>query len=140
MPSKEFHLGTILSITTGRLLSPDGIGGVYEILNYMTGDNLFTHQLPRASRECEPWLLRQHPRLDSGEMQFAIGELIEMLKTPSGSAEPDLLAKGWLAKQTAIYGETLPVEPIPADDHERIHPLDELERMAPGKTVVVVTP
>lgn len=47
---KRFHLGDVLSITTGHLLSPRHMEGVYEILNHMTGDQLFTHQLPRASR------------------------------------------------------------------------------------------
>ena len=66
MPStKTFHLGDILSVTTSRLVSPRHIDGVYDILNWMTGDNLFTHQLPRASRECEGPLLAQHPDLAS---------------------------------------------------------------------------
>jgi hypothetical protein len=61
---RQFHIGDILSITTGHLVSPRHIEGVYDILNFMTRDNLFTHQLPRASRECAPHLLRQHPMLD----------------------------------------------------------------------------
>ena len=44
-----YDLGTVLSVTTGTLLTK--IGNVYKILNYMTGDNLFTHQLPRVSKE-----------------------------------------------------------------------------------------
>ncbi len=60
---KSFHLGDILSITTGRLVSLRHIDGVYDILNFMTGDNLFTHQLPRASRECAPELKKQFPAL-----------------------------------------------------------------------------
>ena len=50
--SRDFHIGDILSVTTGRLVSPRRMDGVYDILNFMTGDNLFTHQLPRAAREC----------------------------------------------------------------------------------------
>ena len=59
--SKQFHLGDVLSVTSDFLLSPRKIDGVYDILNYMTGDDLYTHQLPRASKECKPWLLRKHP-------------------------------------------------------------------------------
>jgi hypothetical protein len=62
---KKFHIGDVLSIIPGRLISPDHVGGVYNILNWMTGDNLMTHQLPRASRECEPYLREQHPDLTS---------------------------------------------------------------------------
>ena len=60
---KKFHLGTNLTITHDKLLSPDLMTGVYDILNFMTGDNLFTHQLPRAMRECKPSLFKQLPFL-----------------------------------------------------------------------------
>jgi len=29
----------------------------------MTGDSLFTHQLPRAAEQSKPYLLEQHPQL-----------------------------------------------------------------------------
>ena len=58
---KVFDLGTVLSVTTGRLLTH--IDNVYKILNYMTRDNLFTHQLPRASREMIPIIFSQYPQL-----------------------------------------------------------------------------
>lgn len=60
---RNFHIGDILSITTGRLVSPRRMDGVYDILNYMTGDDLFTHQLIRAAEECAPALREQHPDL-----------------------------------------------------------------------------
>lgn len=124
MAKKAFHLGDVLSITTGRLVSPRHMEGVYDILNWMTGDSLFTHQLPRAGRECAPWLLRQHPQL-------------------ADIAEPELTPEecdGWLAEQVAKYGESLEVSPIPADDHERIDPITEAERMMGKDRVIVVNP
>lgn len=62
---KQFHIGDVLSITHEHLVSPRHMDGVYDILNYMTGDSLFTHQLPRAGRECKEPLLAQHPELAS---------------------------------------------------------------------------
>lgn len=53
MTSKMIPLGDVLSVTQDALVSRSHIGGVYEILNFMTGDNLFTHQLPRAAAECQ---------------------------------------------------------------------------------------
>ena len=61
--TKDFHIGDILSVTTGRLVSPRHIEGVYDILNWMTGESLFTHQLPRVSREAGPVLLAAHPQI-----------------------------------------------------------------------------
>jgi hypothetical protein len=62
MASKLFDLGSILSVTTGIMLVED-IGKLYKILNYMTGENLFTHQLLRASKSCAESLLTQFPKL-----------------------------------------------------------------------------
>ena len=59
----RFHIGDITSITTGKLLSPKRMEGIYNILNYLTGDNLYTHELPNASRFCKPYLLKQYPEL-----------------------------------------------------------------------------
>jgi hypothetical protein len=60
---KLYHISDVLTVTTGRLVSNRHIDSVYDILNFLTGDELFTHQLPRASRECEPWLKAQYPQL-----------------------------------------------------------------------------
>lgn len=122
--SKAFHIGDILSITTGRLVSPRHMEGVYEILNYMTGDNLFTHQLPRASNECKPHLLRQHPKLADAD----VSPLDKLADDTAPDARRSLI-DGWMRMQVAAFGETLLVEPIPQDDHERKNPWDELVEM-----------
>jgi len=131
---KNFHLGDVLSVTTGRLLSPKGIGGVYEILNFMTNDNLYTHQLPRAAEECKPFLFSQFPQLDSPEMDFAVTELELMLETESGKQEPMNLILGWLSKLTSgKYGvqitEELSVLRIYEWCHEKKNPIEELVQM-----------
>lgn len=58
---KSFKIEDVISSVLGILLCP--IGNVYECLNFLTGDNLYTHQLPRAGRECLPAVLEQHPFL-----------------------------------------------------------------------------
>lgn len=63
MATREFHIGCVLSVTTGKLVSPHGMQGVYDILNHLTGDSLFTNQLPRAARWARPLLLATHPQL-----------------------------------------------------------------------------
>lgn len=60
---KEFDLGTVLTVTTGIFLCE--MDNLYEILNFMTGDSLMTHQLPRASDDCKPSLLEQFPELSN---------------------------------------------------------------------------
>lgn len=114
MATKQFHLGHILSITTGALVTPDGtIDGVYEILNFMTNDDLFTHQLPRAADECKPYLLDQFPQL--------AGITSEGINPHTWRA--------WLADKVAKFGERFDVAPISIGDHDVIDPIVEFKRM-----------
>jgi hypothetical protein len=129
-PTKPFHLGDILSVTTGRLVSPRHIEGVYDILNWMTGDSLFTHQLPRASRECRGPLLEQHPDLAAISVPDEFGD---------GSKDSAKTAvDSWLAEQVAIYGETREVAPLATDEHTHIDPITEMRMIRPGAEVIVV--
>jgi len=118
MKTNEFHLGDVLSITTHRLVSPRHIAGVYDILNFMTGDELWTHQLPDAGDECRPYLVEQFPELATPEMDLAVAELDEILKTANGKTNKELLVANWLAKQVSKYGKTFTVKPIPNGTHE----------------------
>ena len=59
----KFHIGDVVSVTTGKLLSPRKMEGIYEILDFLTGDSLYTHELPFASKFTKPYLLSQHPEL-----------------------------------------------------------------------------
>lgn len=116
--TRDFHLGAILSVTTGHLLAPSGISGVHELLDFMTGDTLFTHQLPRACDECAPALLAQHPQLAGiGVPEF----------TDPADVDP------WVTRQAGRFGEQLPVAPLAPGVHEFKGPLTELAEMLGGR-------
>lgn len=118
-----FALGDVLSITTDRLVSRDHIGGVYRILGYMTGENLYTHQLPRAAEECKPALLVQHPQLkDIDVPEFRDKEHVYL----------------WLTEQEDRYGETLDIDPLILKQGDYSDPLGELcDRIGAEKGWVV---
>ena len=120
--SKVFHVGDLLSVTTGRMVSPSGIDGIYNILNFMTGSDLFTHQLPRAAEVCGPVLLRQYPVLS----EVVIGEL-----------DPKTF-DAWLANVEAQVGTSFEVDPLPADAYTAKHPLDELAEMSGSDHGIIV--
>lgn len=123
MQTKNFHLGDILSVTTGRLVSPRHMGGIYDILNWMTGESLFTHQLLRVMKEAQPALLAALPQIAN----IAVPEF----------AKPDDVP-AWLSEQVAIYGEMFPVPKLTEDQHESIDPFSELvEKVHPDKIVLV---
>lgn len=64
--SQKFHIGDVITVYTGYGIGRGGdqshfIHGVYEVLNYMTGDDLQTVALPRCADEARPYLLSQFP-------------------------------------------------------------------------------
>lgn len=120
--SKEFSLGDVLTVTTGILLS--SMDGLYGILNYMTGDNLLTHQLVRATKVCQPVLLAQHP---------ALADVIVPENFDSTEA-----VQQWVAQAEQTYGAMLTVEPLESWQHK--DPVEELIEMRGGpEGIIVVT-
>jgi hypothetical protein len=120
--SRPFHIGDVLSITDGHLVSPRHIAGVYDILTFMTGDNLFTHQLPRAMDECRPHLLRLYPEL----------------RGVDGSSVNESNWHAWLDDRVQEFGETLTITPLPRGVHAFKDPIDEAVEMVGAERVITV--
>jgi hypothetical protein len=99
--------------------------GVYETLNFLTGDDLFTHQLPRAFRTVQPFVLDQHPQLRP------LGECVKAVTAANW--------REWLDEQVAKYGESLPLTPIPPEAWTHVDPLAEAEQMVGRDRVIAVT-
>ena len=124
--SRTYALADVLTLTTGRLLSPRRIEAVYDLANWMTRDNLMTHQLPRAAEACGPALLTQHPQLDGVE-------------SPNDIDIPDLMA--WLANAERVHGTELPVTPLPVGVWEYRNPIEELcDMVGPERVIVAPLP
>lgn len=97
MKTKEFCVSDVLTITTGKLLSKRHVEGVYEILNYLSGDNLYTHQLGRGMEAYAPYLKSLFPELDTPELQLEVGRLALMIDTDVGMENPRALIDGWIS-------------------------------------------
>jgi len=119
---KRFHIGDVLSVTTGHLVSPSHMKGIYDILNYMTGDSLFTHQLPRASDECKPNLLEQYPQLAKID----------------ASSVNETNWKKWLKQQEKKYGKSFLIKRLPPELHRFIDPISEAEAIVGSDKVIPI--
>lgn len=117
---REFSLGAVLSVATGRLLAPSA--DMHDLIEYMAGGSVWTHQLPRVADECAPALLAQHPRLRDVTVPVEL------------AGEQACLA--WLAERIAEYGATLPVEPL--HGHVLREPLTELAELTGPEQILVV--
>ena len=136
---KKFHISDVLSITTGRLLSNSHMSGIYDILNFMVDDNLYTNQLPRASNKCKPFLLKQFPKLglDNETIAKALTELDRLILVNKGDSTKSCLQKivdSWIrqlisGKFGQKYDEYYMVNSIPKSAHEPEDPIQEIIEM-----------
>jgi hypothetical protein len=132
--ARTFHVGDLLSVADGRLLSPRGYAGFMDFLCYMSGRPLFTHEVPSAISRCRPFLLAQHPRLGDPAMLAELRRLDEIQAGPGG--KPAVLA--WIADQAARLGEHLAVEPVPPGEDGVPDPVEELVRqMGPDRVLAI---
>lgn len=123
--TKLFHIGDVLTITSGKLVSPDHIGGVYNICGWMTGESLFTHQLPRVSREIEEPLRSQLPELAAVEV-------------PAG-LNSEQKVKDFLETLYPKFGQFVSVAKLEEGDHTEIDPFEELAMMRPDAEIIAVS-
>ncbi len=105
--NRMFHIGDVLSVTTGKLVSPRHMDGIYDILNYMTGENLFTHQLSRACDVCGQALKVQHPQLAD----------------VTGDEVTTKNHQAWLQRQVKRFGKQLSVRPLSDGAYKPMNPI-----------------
>jgi hypothetical protein len=115
-----------MKFTTGEVISA-GLGvlcckmeDVYKIMNFLTSDNLFTHQLPRACKAMEPWVLEQCPWLKELDASKCNPETVHT----------------WLADAVTRFGKTHELQPAPANLWLHIDPIKEAVDMTGGKVIV----
>lgn len=116
----KFSIGQILSVTTGRLLC--SMNDVYNILNFMTQDDLFTHQLLRANDEVKPYVFEQLPWTKEVDASHV---------NPSNW-------QAFLQEMTDKYGAEHELFPMHGEDHEMIGPIEELKRLRPDIEPIVI--
>lgn len=128
--AKTFPTGDLVSVYTGFVMPPHGIGGIYQLLNHLTGDNLMTHQLPMAAEQMRQHLEHQFPWL--------IG-----LQPPSLDGVEDVAIRKatlevWLAEVSAAQGEQHEVVPPSSSVWGKHDPIEDLHKVAPHMKVIPV--
>lgn len=142
MATKSFHISDVLSITTGRLVSTRHVEGIYDILNWMTGDSIFTHQIPRAMKHCEPVLCEAFPQLtgDAIEAKCELMSDLDRRITEAGRdrEKVEQVCAEWLSKMEGIYGTHFDVPTLA--EWERRDPVEEAVEVFGKDKVMVVKP
>lgn len=122
--TREFHIGDILSVTNDVLVSPRHVDGVYDLLGWMTGETLWTHQLPRCADECAPVLREWFPDLAA-------------IDIPAGLNSFEKLA-AWFESVAPEHGTTREVGRLNPADHTSIDPITEMRMNHPHVEVIPV--
>ena len=140
---KMFHISDVLSVTTGRLVSYRHMDGIYDVLNFLTGDNMFTHQLPRAMDECKPWLRSTFPTLmeNSPGMPERLSDMDRKIKAVQQDREHiGVVIRDWVEELRLALGlpEMLALYELGADMHTHIDPIEEARAMVGDDRVLTV--
>lgn len=134
MQTKQFSMSAVLSCYTGWLFGD--IGEVYETLSFLTGETLFTHQIPRAMRQC-----RQH-------LESVLSWLPDVEREIAASRDACIAAQGkdglpsWshamFDSLIERYGDSFGLCPLPPGENGPRDPMQELAEMVGSANVVVV--
>lgn len=137
MKTKPFPLRQVLSITSGRLVCD--MDDVYEILNFITGDNLYTHVLPRAARFAGPLIKEQYPDLAIAETEQNLARLTDLVAGAKVLGESamvgcqrwlDWLVTAGLKREYEISSH--------ADAWLKMDPIQEAESLVGKEKVIIV--
>lgn len=120
----KFHIGDILSITTGKILSPDGYSGMKEFLTFMTQyDDVYDSQVAKLCDICHPVLICAFPWSD--------------IKTPDFEGKDKEVVMQWVNAQADLHGTYHEVEPL---DFKVpfVDPVEELIRIRGSEEGIVI--
>jgi hypothetical protein len=105
----------LVTLTDGRLACT--MDEVYKALNEITGDNLYTHQLPRAMEFAQPELIKMHPWVENLPDMPSFNGLSQ--------AEAKEQMEAWVAKISADHGDTHEVPDL-SEQWVYVDPIAEL--------------
>lgn len=115
---RTFDLGTVLTVTSGRLFT--SMDNVYDILNYLSNDEIYTHQIPRVMTVAKSYVLERYPQLDGVGKDVVINNKQDV--------------ETFIDEQKSIYGDSFGLSPMTDEIYQHIDPIDEIVDMRSGKT------
>ena len=139
---KDFDFSDVLTLCSGRLVGSRHMEGVYEILQFMVGEPVFTHQSPRVMRELEPWLREQFPTLfpDDPTMKRMLDFLDGELNALPGMNLEEVIVRRWVARVREAWAlpERVILRAMPRQMHTSIDPVQEAQAMFGDENVIAV--
>lgn len=145
--TKKFPVRVLLTVTTGcYLIEPNsrdnnGIGALYDVLEWMTGEAPFTHSLPRFANECKPHLMLRFREVGG----CSVGQSVESLKRWIASDHTHDKQEGvrmWLAECRMLFPELKDEYEVPKglalERHKIVDPVAELIELRESREGLIV--
>ena len=120
---RKFPTEVVLSVTDGRLLCT--FDRVHEFLEFMAGESVWTHQVPRVAGEATPVLLAAHPWLADVPIP-EVGGTQEQIQAALDE---------WAV---AIDPPMVMCAPLGVVEHTSVDPISEITMMRPDAPIVPV--
>jgi hypothetical protein len=134
--TKGFPTLAVLSVTSGRLLTQpsradNGFDQIYEVLEWMTDDQPFTHYCSwsHGIEDCKQWIYQWHPEIIKAD-KWIENKLIEKCEAED--------VKDCQTAMLAKFGETITLQKIPQGYHEIENPIDELFEVGKKNGIIIV--
>lgn len=124
-----------MSATTGRLLCD--FDHIYDIMNHVTGDNLFTHVLPRAFKFAVPLIKAQYPEIVIADASLkSLDDWMKLDKTGTGKEG----LKMWLTELKMMFPAIKDEYAIESHSEAWLskNPIEELADMIPKEKIIAV--
>lgn len=119
--TREFTLAEVLGAISGYLLEDGGFTRIHELIEWVAGGAVFTHQIPSVAPYIQKSLKRQFPQLDDEarpEIAAAVCDLVCAIRVKDGESEAEI----WF-RLKQDHGESFQVAPMQPFDELEIAPL-----------------
>lgn len=125
---KKFSLSVVLSLTTGRMLGRH-FAEMHELAEHVAGHPIWTHEFAERAlwERLRELVFEQHPRLR---------EALEIVCDSKDPATIDLIIRDYLDENEEKFGATFEFEQGSGERSES--PIESMQRVAPGKPIIVV--
>lgn len=110
--TKEFSLASVLGVTTGYALVDKAMIEIQELMEWIVGISIFTHQLPGLKGHCAEALNRQLPHLNPAEnasLKMEVERLVGVIRDKGRRDQAEMEAHIW-RKLKAKYGDSFRVK------------------------------
>lgn len=115
--TKEFTLAEVLGAISGYLLEHRGFGRIQELIEWVVGSPVFTHQIPYVADNVKKSLVKQFPQLDMdahSHLAVDVSLLVSAIKEKNQVNEAAI----W-RRLKERYGSTFQIAPLqPFDEFE----------------------